>query len=59
MCVYATDATGECLQKRVSDPLELKLQVLLHNLMWVLRTKLRSSTFWKNSKWFLTTQPFF
>jgi hypothetical protein len=38
VCMYEWICRG---QKRVSDPLELELQVIRRHLMWLLRTKLR------------------
>ena len=42
VCVCVCGVHGG--QKRVSDPLELELQVVVSRLMWVLVTELRSST---------------
>lgn len=43
MWVCAHDCTTHRDQKTASDPLELELEAIVSDLIWVLKTKLRSS----------------
>lgn len=54
VCICAMYAICEG-QKRAIDPLELKLQVVVRHLMWVLETK--SGPLGESSKSLLTTEP--